>query len=69
MAQQIRSVGKAELSTAQEPTNDFVGVDADHSMSFDMKDVLHMAVEGVTLGGVERRTNGCFFYSTTRTGS
>ena len=37
---------------------DYVGIGEDHSMSFESKDVLHLAVEGVSFTAHETRTNG-----------
>ncbi|KAL8721505.1 MAG: hypothetical protein Q9225_001850 [Loekoesia sp. 1 TL-2023] len=58
MVQKIRSVDKAEPNGNYETHSDYIGSGEDHAMSFDMKDVVHLAVDGVTFDIREKALNG-----------
>lgn len=58
MVQKIRSGEKAEANGNNEVHNDYIGSGEDHSMSFDTKDVVHLAVEGVTFDVRDKAHNG-----------
>ena len=58
MVQQMKSVGKVESNGAHEDSFAYVGAGEDHAMSFDFKDVIDLAFEGVPLGTQEKIQNG-----------
>jgi len=58
MVQQIKSAGKGEANGVRNDTEAFVGVGADHAMSFDIKDVCDLTVEGVEVGNPEKLQTG-----------
>jgi len=55
MVQKLKS---GEIDGVQASRDQYVGMGEDHSMSFDTKDVVDLAVEGVTLLPQEKRANG-----------
>ena len=61
MVQKIKSGEKTEVNGSQDILNEYVGVGEDHTMSFESKDVVSLAVEGVTFDGREKPQNGNFF--------
>ena len=58
MVQQMKSVGKGESNGAHEDSFAYVGAGEDHAMSFDFKDVIDLAFEGVPFGTPEKIQNG-----------
>ncbi|KAL8740339.1 MAG: hypothetical protein Q9190_006949 [Brigantiaea leucoxantha] len=58
MVQKIKSGEKTEVNGSQDILNEYVGVGEDHTMSFESKDVVSLAVEGVTFDGREKPQNG-----------
>lgn len=60
MVQKIKSGVKTEANTGPELLNEYTGVGEDHAMSFDLKDVIDLAVEGATFDGRDKSQNGLF---------
>ncbi len=58
MVQQVIGAGKSEVNGVKADTEALVGVGADHTMSFDLKDVSDLAVEGFEVGTQEKLQNG-----------
>ncbi|KAI4164474.1 MAG: hypothetical protein LQ342_001787 [Letrouitia transgressa] len=58
MVQKIKSGVKTEANTVPELLNEYTGVGEDHAMSFDLKDVVDLAVEGATFDGRDKPQNG-----------
>ncbi|KAL9033636.1 MAG: hypothetical protein Q9214_007419, partial [Letrouitia sp. 1 TL-2023] len=58
MVQKIKSGVKSEANTGPEPLNEYTGIGEDHAMSFDLKDVVDLAVEGATFAGRDKPQNG-----------
>ncbi|KAL9131788.1 MAG: hypothetical protein Q9217_000393 [Psora testacea] len=58
MVQRIRHVNKTEMNGVREAMSDYDGVGDDHTMSFNTRDVIDLAVEGVTITTQEKRANG-----------
>lgn len=58
MVQQTKSAGKGESNGAHEDAIVYVGAGEDHAMSFDFKDVIDLAVEGVQFGAQDKAQNG-----------
>ena len=58
MAQQIKTIEKSEVNGAQDDTGAFFGVGEDHTMLFDVQDVIDLAVEGIGLGAQDKQQNG-----------
>ncbi|KAL6715035.1 poly(A)-binding protein binding protein [Lecanora helva] len=58
MVQKTRPAGKAEANGVREESDGFVGVGEDHAMSFDVKDISGLTVEGVDIGAQDRLPNG-----------
>lgn len=62
MVQKIQSGGKAEANGNVETHDDYIGSGDDHAMSFDPKDVVHLAVQGVTFDIRDKAQNGIYSY-------
>ena len=64
MVQQTKSMEKNEaVNGVKDNQQDYIGIGDDHSMSFEGKDVVDLAVEGVSLVVPEKQANGtitCF---------
>lgn len=60
MVQKHRSVDKSEANGNPEVHGDFTGSGEDYAMSFDMNDVLHLSVDGVSFEVREKSQNGRF---------
>ena len=58
MVQHMKSVGKGESNGAHEDSFAYVGAGEDHAMSFDFKDVIDLAFEGVPFGTPDKTQNG-----------
>ncbi|KAL8674929.1 MAG: hypothetical protein Q9168_000632 [Polycauliona sp. 1 TL-2023] len=58
MVQRVKASDKSEINGDHETHDDYVGFGDNHSMGFDMKDVIHVAVEGVTFDNREKLLNG-----------
>ena len=58
MVQQVKRIEKSEVNGAQDDIGALLGVGEDHTMSFDMQDVIDFAVEGVGLATQEKHQNG-----------
>ena len=58
MVQQTKSAENSEVNGMHENMDDCVGVGEDHAMSFNIKDVIDFAVEGVSLGAHDKYQNG-----------
>ncbi|KAL8854678.1 MAG: hypothetical protein Q9221_000460 [Calogaya cf. arnoldii] len=58
MVQKVKAKDKTEINGDHETHDDYVGVGENHSMSFDMKDVINVAVEGVTFDNRDKLLNG-----------
>ncbi|KAL8646566.1 MAG: hypothetical protein Q9210_006062 [Variospora velana] len=60
MVQKVRASDKTEPNGSPDTYGDFIGSGEDYAMSFDTKDVVHLAVDGVTFDISERAQNGSF---------
>ncbi|KAL9021315.1 MAG: hypothetical protein Q9185_001425 [Variospora sp. 1 TL-2023] len=58
MVQKVRPSDKIEPNGSPDIYGDFIGSGEDYAMSFDTKDVVHLAVDGVTFDIRERAQNG-----------
>lgn len=58
MVQQVRSGNKSEVNGIQELWGDHIGVGEEHSMSFDIKEVAHLAVDNVAFDHQDKTQNG-----------
>ena len=58
MVQQLKSAGKNEVNGVQDEFEMLVGVGEDHAMTFDIKDVSGLTVEGVGMVANEKLQNG-----------
>ncbi|KAI4156972.1 MAG: hypothetical protein L6R39_000882 [Caloplaca ligustica] len=58
MVHKIRSADKAEANGSTETNGEFIGSGEDYAMSFDTKDVVHLAVDGVTFDVRDKAQNG-----------
>ncbi|MCJ1229114.1 hypothetical protein MMC12_005779 [Toensbergia leucococca] len=58
MVQHVKSEEKCEANGIQECTGDYIGVGEDHAMSFDIKEVVDLAVEGVAFDARDKPQNG-----------
>lgn len=56
MVQQVN--GKSEVNGVKDNTDDYIGVGDEHALSFDIKDVIDLAVEGVMFNSREKSQNG-----------
>ncbi len=56
MVQQVN--GRNEANGVKEALEEYIGVGDDHAMSFDLKDVIDLAVEGVTFNPRDKIQNG-----------
>lgn len=56
MVQQISN--KGEINGAKEVIEEYIGVGDDCAMSFDIKEVIDLAVEGVVFNNRDRAQNG-----------
>lgn len=65
MVQKVRPSDKIEPNGSPDTYGDFIGSGEDYAMSFDTKDVVHLAVDGVTFDIRERAQNGAGAYSET----
>lgn len=61
MVQKIQVGEKAESNGDREHQSEYVGFGENHAMSFDMKDVIDLAVEGVTFDNRDKSLNGAFW--------
>lgn len=61
MVQKVKSAEKAEVNGHHETIGDYIGTGKDHTMAFDFKDVLHVAVDGVTFNASDKQSNGQYF--------
>ena len=58
MVEQTKSNGKSELNGASDSPAGFVGKGADFAMSFDVKDVTDLAIEGISFDNEQKLQNG-----------
>lgn len=58
MVQQIKTSEKSEINGVQDDLGTFVGVGEDHTLLFDIQEVMDLAVEGVGLGAQDKHQNG-----------
>ncbi|KAL8899769.1 MAG: hypothetical protein Q9192_001403 [Flavoplaca navasiana] len=58
MVQKVKANDKTEVNGDHEGYHDYVGSGDNHSMGFDLKDVIDVAVEGVTFDNREKLLNG-----------
>ena len=59
MVQQIKHAEKSDGANGIKSTSqDFIGIGEDHSLSFDIKDVVDLAVEGANFSAHEKQQNG-----------
>ncbi|KAL8675829.1 MAG: hypothetical protein Q9186_007569 [Xanthomendoza sp. 1 TL-2023] len=58
MVQKVKASDKAESNGDHETYGDYIGFGDNHAMSFDMKDVINLAVEGVTFDNRDNSLNG-----------
>ena len=58
MVQQGKPNNSGDASGLQETTWDFTGTGEDHAKTFDIKDVIDLAVEGISLGTQNKMQNG-----------
>lgn len=59
MVQQTKAADKTDTTNGVKDTSmDYIGVGEDHSMSFEGKDVLNVAVDGVIFSAQEKQQNG-----------
>jgi hypothetical protein len=58
MVQRKKLSEKGEMNGVEDVSSVFVGTDEDHIMSFDFKDVLDFAVDGVQFGTQDKQQNG-----------
>ena len=58
MVQQTKHDNKSEMNGVRETMSGYVGVGDDYSMSFNVRDVADLAVEGVTVNTQDKRLNG-----------
>ena len=57
MVQHIKA-GSSEANGSVEPFCDFVGSGDDHAMAFDIKDIIDLNIEGMTLSSSNKIANG-----------
>ena len=60
MVQKTLVSDKGEANGVDETYNDYVGSGEDHAMTFDFKDVVHLAVNGVTFDIRDKALNGWY---------
>lgn len=58
MVRQIKNTEKGQANGVQEDTAAYVGIGEDHDMTFNVKDVTELAVDGVQLGSQDKYQNG-----------
>lgn len=58
MVQQLKSVGRGEPNGVQDDSGSLVGVGEDHAMTFDVKDISDLSVEGADIGAQDKLQNG-----------
>ena len=58
MVRQIKTTETGEVNGAQDEMGAFVGSGEDHTMVFDIQDVMYLAVEGVELVAQDKHQNG-----------
>ena len=58
MVQQYKPGNKTEVNRGHETSADYIGDGEDYSMSFDVKDVIDLAFEGVVFGTHSMMANG-----------
>ena len=58
MVRQINFADRGQANGIQEDTTDLVGFGEDHAMTFQVADVIDLAVEGVQLGNQDKYQNG-----------
>lgn len=56
MVQQVNNKGDANW--AKETSEEYIGIGEDHAISFDIKEVVDLAVEGVLFNSREKSQNG-----------
>ena len=61
MVQQLKSIGRHEVNGTQDDSEAFVGVGGDHTMTFDLKDISGLTVEGIDFYAQEKLQNGKSF--------
>ena len=60
MVQKVRSSDKSEANGINENHGEYIGSGEDHAMSFELKDVVRLAVDGVTFDIRDKAPNGKF---------
>lgn len=65
MVQKVRSNDKVEPNGSPDTCGDFIGSGEDYDMSFGTKDVVHLAVDGVSFDIREKAQNGTAFFPRT----
>jgi len=58
MVRQIKNGEKGQANGIQEDTAAYVGVGDEHDMTFNVKDVAEVAIDGVQLSGQDKYQNG-----------
>lgn len=58
MVQMLKPVGRGEFNGVKDDIEPFVGVGADHTMAFEVKDVNDLTIEGIEIGGRDKLQNG-----------
>ncbi|KAL8728979.1 MAG: hypothetical protein Q9166_005074 [cf. Caloplaca sp. 2 TL-2023] len=58
MVQKVKSSDQAETNGDHEVHGEYIGSGENHAMSFDMKDVIDLAIEGVTFDNRDKVLNG-----------
>lgn len=59
MVQQIKN--RSEANGVKEGSEEYTGIGDDHSMSFDVKDVMDLAVEGIVFNHPNKLSTGNLF--------
>ena len=58
MVQKVKSNDRAEANGNKDAFGDYIGSGDDHAMSFDSRDIVDLAVEGVTFDIGDKAQNG-----------
>jgi len=58
MVQQIKLVNRGDSNGSSENSGDYIGAGDDYAMTFDVKDVIDLAVEGDLVGTPSKMQNG-----------
>lgn len=58
MAQQLKTGGKGDANGVQESLSDFVGAGDEYAMTFEVKEVAHLVLEGAIASIQNKTQNG-----------